>query len=319
MNWKQPKVYTVKHKSEDVRMDSRSGGIFTALSDKILSEDGVVYGCILTKDFLAVHARAENVEERDKMRGSKYIQSKLGDTFKKVQEDLDAGRKVLFSGTSCQVDGLKHYLGNEYNNLLCVDIVCHGVPSKKVWKAYLSWQEKKNKSTAIKVDFRNKRDYGWYDHVETVFFENGKSVSSRIFKNLFYGHTILRPCCYECPYKSVLHPGDITIADYWGIENAAPGFADNKGVSLVLINNEKGMGTFETVKNQLIFKQTKIEDSLQPPLKAPFPKPANRETFWSDFESKSFDFIAKKYGDYGLKNELKTFMGRIKRKVKGGS
>ena len=135
MNWKQPKVYAVKHKSEDVRMDSRSGGIFTALSDKILSEDGVVYGCILTKDFLAVHARAENVEERNKMRGSKYIQSKLGDTFKKVQEDLDAGRRVLFSGTSCQVDGLKHYLGNEYNNLLCVDIVCHGVPSKKVWKA----------------------------------------------------------------------------------------------------------------------------------------------------------------------------------------
>ena len=106
MNWKQPKVYAVKHKSEDVRMDSRSGGIFTALSDKILSEDGVVYGCILTKDFLAVHARAENVEERNKMRGSKYIQSKLGDTFKKVQEDLDAGRRVLFSGTSCTKENL---------------------------------------------------------------------------------------------------------------------------------------------------------------------------------------------------------------------
>lgn len=316
MNWNLPEVYAVKHKSEDIRMNSRSGGIFTALSDKTLSEGGVVYGCILTKDFLAVHSRAENVEERNKMRGSKYIQSKLGDTFKNVKEDLDTGRKVLFSGTSCQVDGLKHYLCKEYHNLLCVDIVCHGVPSKNVWKAYLNWQERKNNSKVVEVDFRNKRDYGWYDHVETVYFENGVSVSSRIFKNLFFGHTILRPCCYECLYKSIIHPGDITIADYWGIENAAPGFADDKGVSLVLINNEKGKIAFETVKNQLIFKNTKIEDSLQPPLKAPFPKPVNREKFWSDFESKSFDSIVKKYGGYGLKNKIKTFMGLIKRKLK---
>ena len=317
MNWKRPKVYAVKHKSEEVRMNSRSGGVFTALSDWIFSEVGVVYGCVLTQDFLAVHTRAENVEERNKMRGSKYIQSKLGDTFKRVQEDLDTGKKVLFSGTSCQVAGLRQYLRKEYNNLLCVDIVCHGVPSKKVWKAYLGWQEKRNKSVTTGVDFRNKKDFGWYDHVETLYFENGKPISSRVFKNLFMGDTILRPCCYECPYKSVMHPGDITIADYWGIENAAPGFADNKGVSLVLINNEKGEKALENVEEQLIIKRTKIEDSMQPPLKAPFPRPINRDVFWSDFKSKSFDFIAKKYGGYGLKNEIRTFVGLIKRKVKG--
>lgn len=318
MNWEQPKAYAVKHKNEDVRTNSRSGGAFTALSDQVLSEAGVIYGCVLTKDFLAMHVRAENTEERNKMRGSKYIQSKLGDTFKRVQEDLDAGRNILFSGTSCQVAGLKRYLLKENDNLLCVDIVCHGVPSKKVWVNYLHWQEKKNHSAIIEADFRNKKDFGWYDHAETLYFANGKSASSRVFKNLFYGHTILRPCCYECPYKSVIHPGDITIADYWGIEKAAPGFADNKGVSLVLINNEKGERVFENVKEQLILKQTKLEDSLQPPLKAPFPKPKNREIFWNEFESKSFDSIARKYGGYGFKNEVKTFLGKVKRKMKGG-
>ena len=141
MNWKQPKVYAVKHKDEATRAASRSGGIFTALSDQVLSNGGVIYGCILTDDFNAVHIRADSTEERNRMRGSKYIQSRLGNTFKNVKVDLDAQRSVLFSGTSCQVAGLEKYLGKEYDNLFCVDIVCHGVPSKKVWDAYLHWHK----------------------------------------------------------------------------------------------------------------------------------------------------------------------------------
>ena len=248
MNWKQPKVFAVKHKDESTRAASRSGGIFTALSDQVLSNGGVVYGCVLTDKFDAVHIRADNEEDRNRMRGSKYIQSKLGDTFKSVRADLDAQKSVLFSGTSCQVAGLKKYLGKEYKNLLCVDIVCHGVPSPKVWKEYLYWQEKKHKSKIVKVDFRNKKDYGWRAHKETLICENGKSVDSTVFTTLFYGHGILRPSCYECPYKSVMHPGDITIADYWGIEKAAPEFDDNKGVSLVLVNSEMGALILNSVK-----------------------------------------------------------------------
>ena len=316
MNWSQPKIYAVKHKDEEIRAASRSGGIFTALSDLVLDDGGIVYGCVLTEDFAAVHIRAENVAERNRMRGSKYIQSRLGDTFKNVQKDLDAGKYVLFSGTSCQVAGLKQFLKKEYGNLFCVDIVCHGVPSTAVWKSYLHWQEQKNHSKAIKVDFRNKKDFGWHDHVETIEFENGKSVSSRVFRNLFYGHMILRPSCYECPYKSVMHPGDITIADYWGIEKAAPEFDDNKGVSLVLVNNKAGENTFERVKDKLIWKQTELKDSMQPPLKAPFPKPDNREQFWVDFQNKPFEYVAKKYGGIGVKNDVKTFLRKIKRKIK---
>ena len=316
MNWKQPKVYAVKHKDEDTRAASRSGGVFTALSDQVLSKGGVVYGCILTEDFNAVHIRADDMEERNRMRGSKYIQSKLGDTFKNVKVDLDAQKSVLFSGTSCQVAGLKKYLGKKYSNLICVDIVCHGVPSAKVWNEYLNWQAQKNKSNIVSVDFRNKKDFGWHDHVETIRFENNRVVNRKVFTNLFYGHNILRPSCYECPYKSVMHPGDITIADYWGIEKAASEFDDNKGVSLVLINNESGAGVFEIVKERLIWKQTKLEDSLQPPLKAPFPKPHNREQFWRDFKNKPFEYIAKKYGGIGLMNKSKIFLRKIKRKIK---
>uniref|UniRef100_UPI003FF10B97 Coenzyme F420 hydrogenase/dehydrogenase, beta subunit C-terminal domain n=1 Tax=Ruminococcus bromii TaxID=40518 RepID=UPI003FF10B97 len=185
MNWKQPKVYAVKHKDESTRAASRSGGIFTALSGQVLSNSGVVYGCILTDDFNAVHIRADSTEERNRMRGSKYIQSRLGNTFKNVKVDLDAQRSVLFSGTSCQVAGLEKYLGKEYDNLFCVDIVCHGVPSKKVWDAYLHWQEQKNHSKISSVDFRNKKDFGWHDHVETLYFENGSLRAAGSSKSFF--------------------------------------------------------------------------------------------------------------------------------------
>lgn len=317
MNWKQPKVYAVQHKSETVRAASRSGGIFTAVSDWVLAENGVVYGCVLDESFCAVHVRAEGIEDRDRMRGSKYIQSKLGDTYKNIRKDLMDGRLVLFTGTSCQVAGLRQYLGIEYANLYCVDIVCHGVPSPKVWNEYMSWQEKKNKSKVKNVDFRNKKDYGWRAHKETLTFENGKNLSSNVFTSLFYGHSILRPSCYECPYKSVMHPGDITIADYWGIEKAAPEFDDNKGVSLVLLNNETGAKVFESVKGYIKWIETRLEDSMQPPLKAPFPEPDNRNVFWRDFSSKNFDYVAKKYAGAGSMNKMKGILGIIKRKLIG--
>lgn len=317
MNWKQPKVYAVLHKSEVVRAASRSGGIFTAVSDWILKQNGVVYGCVLDESFRAVHIRAVCAKDRDRMRGSKYIQSKLGDTCKNVRKDLTNGRIVLFTGTSCQVAGLKQYLGKEYENLLCVDIVCHGVPSPKVWDEYLHWQEEKNTARVLKVDFRNKIDFGWRAHKETLTFENGKSVSSNVFTTLFYGHSILRPSCYECPYKSVMHPGDITIADYWGIERAAPELDDNKGVSLVLVNDENGEIVFDLVKDSLRWKATRLEDSMQPPLKAPYPEPNNRDTFWSDFSNRSFGYVAKKYAGAGFISKIKRGFVKIKRKLIG--
>lgn len=313
MNFNKPMVYAVRHSNENIRAASRSGGIFTALSDKILLNGGVIYGCVLSENFTAIHIRAERAEERNRMRGSKYIQSKLGETFRNVEADLEAERRVLFSGTSCQVVGLKKFLGKEYEKLICVDIVCHGVPSTKVWETYLEWLEQKKRSKIVEVDFRNKKIFGWRDHVETICFENGKTVNSKVFTSLFYGHSILRPSCYECLYKSIVHPGDITIADYWGIEKAAPEFDDNKGVSLVLVNNEIGMKMFDSIKGNVEWKQTKLEDSMQTPLYKPFPKPDDREKFWKDFSENSFEYIARKYGGFSL---IKRIKERVKKTIK---
>ena len=315
--YKKPFTFAVKHRNEDTRMASRSGGIFTALSDKVLSEGGVVYGCVMENNFVAVHTRAEDQRERDRMRESKYIQSDLRDTFKLVKADLDAGMNVLFSGTSCQAAGLKSVLGKEYRNLLIVDIVCHGVPSPYVWGEYLKWQEKKNGSEVLSVEFRNKRDFGWNTHIESLYLKNGKQVNSSVFKTMFYGHTILRPSCYKCPYKDIIHPGDITIADYWGIQNAAPAFDDNKGVSLVLVNNDKGKESFDAVSDQIEFIETRLEDSMQPPLIAPFPRPANREAFWRDLREKEFSQVVDTYGTISkkvlFKRRIKKLLGFLYR------
>lgn len=313
MEVKYPLCYAVKHKSKEVIEKSRSGGIFTAISDYVLENNGVVYGCILTEDFKAKHIRVSNKNDRNLMRGSKYIQSELGDTFKKIQKDLQSGTFVLFSGTSCQISGLRNFLQKDYDNFICIDIVCHGVPSPLVWKKYLEWQEKRNKGKVIDVDFRNKKTFGWGDHKESLLLDDGKIIHSDVFKNLFCNHQILRPSCYKCPFKSIMHPGDITIADYWGIEKAAPEMNDNKGTSLVLINNDKGNKYFKLIQQSINSIETKIEDSLQPPLVAPFPKPNDRDKFWKDFNKKSFSYIAFCYGENG--NVIKKIFRRVKRKL----
>lgn len=165
------------------------------------------------------------------------------------------------------------------------------------------------------MSFRNKQKFGWHSHIETLEFDNGEEVNSKVFANLFYGHTILRPSCYECPYKSIMHPGDITIADYWGIENVVPDFDDNRGVSLVMINNKNGEKIFGAVKCSIEWRQTRIEDSMQPPLKYSFPEPSNRQQFWRDFSEKKFDYIAKKYGGVGFINAVNKKMNNIKYKL----
>lgn len=314
MDYVEPLLYAVKHKVEDVRLSSRSGGIFTALTDIVLKNGGIVYGCVLNEKFEAVHVRADNFETRNKMRGSKYIQSKIGETFKQAKEDLENNKKVLFSGTSCQIAGLKSFLKKEYKNLICIDIACHGVPSPRVWNSYIKWLEEKN-GKCIDVDFRNKKDFGWKDHVETLIFnKQGKKIkiNNRIFVNMFYSHDILRPSCYYCPYKSVKHPGDITIADYWGIDEAVPEFNDNKGVSLVFINNDVGKELFDKVENDIIFKKTKIEKCMmRQAYIGPFPKPSTREKFWNDYRKYPFKKIAKRYDG----NSIKSRIQKISRKV----
>lgn len=278
-------TYAVKHKNIDIRKDSRSGGFFTEVSNLFLDKGGVIYGSILDCNMAVKHIRADSKAERDKMRGSKYVQSVIEpELYKQVKIDLMNGLPVLFTGTSCQIAAVRSYLVHDYPNLFCLDIVCHGVPSPMVFRDIVHYWERKKNRRVLDFNFRNKK-YGWNTHVETIYFEGGKSKNSCLFTELFYQHNILRPSCFVCPYKSLKHPGDITIADYWGIDQAAPGFNDNCGVSLVLVNSECGEKVFEQIQSMGMIEcvKTEIEKSMQPPLRAPFKKPDGREQFWKDY------------------------------------
>ena len=304
-------TYIVKQKDLNSRMKSRSGGVFAAVSDRVLEAGGVVYGCALDENFNAYHRRTATKEERDLLRGSKYVQSDMKEAMKEALNDLKAGRIVLFSGVPCQVAGMKSICPEKYrDNLLCMDIVCHGVPSPAVWNSYKDYMQKKYHGKITDVDFRNKRKHGWWEHIESVKI-HGLEVDSQIYKNLFYEHNILRECCYECPYKSLERQGDITIADAWGIAQAAPEFDDNKGVSLVLCSTEKGQEWLELGLQDCEFRECDIKDYMQEPLMRSFEKPENYEEFWNDYFSKDFGKIVKAHYEDSTKTRIKWRLKRI--------
>ena len=238
----EPKAYAAKNIDEGIRMKSRSGGVFPALAERIISMNGTVYGAVFDNDFYVKHVRADNIADCKPMQGSKYIQSRMHGVLNNILTDLSAGKCVMFSGTSCQVQAIKQAVPKKYHDkLFLVDIVCHGVASPLIWKDFIQMIALHNLGKITGVNFRNKNKYGWKAHVETVEV-SGVEYDSRVFTNFYYNHLILRPSCYECAYKQYVHPGNITLADFWGIDTAVTGFNDDKGVSLVLVNNERGGG-----------------------------------------------------------------------------
>lgn len=301
-------TYAVKHKDFNTRINSRSGGIFTALSDYILNNNGVVYGVGYKENFVVCYKRAESKEERNGFRGSKYVQSELNDIFKQVKNDLENNRWVLFSGTPCHVVGLVKFLGKKkYDKLLLVDIVCHGVPSPKTFRDYIEYVEKKHNGKVTNFDFRDK-SFGWNTHIES-FIINDKKYSSEIYTNLFYSHLGFRESCYTCQVANLNRPSDITIADCWGIAKNRPDIDDNKGVSLVIVNTEKGKSIQEKILSDLEYYVIDINDYMQPQLKGPNKRSKKVDAFWDDYLNNGFTYIAKKYGTI-------SFFDRVKGKIK---
>ena len=286
-----------RHRDEEILKVSRSGGLFTAISDYILDKNGIVYGCKMEGYSRAIHARAATKEERDKFRESKYIQSEIGECYLNVKTDLEEQRIVLFTGTGCQIAGLRKYLiqtSTDMSGLYTIDNICHGVPSPKVWNAYLQWLENKYHSKIINVTFRDKR-FGWASHFETVELRRRKKTAA-IFRNMFSNHYILRPSCYKCPFSNMQRQGDITLGDAWGIENTTSQFNDNKGCSLIILNSDKGTDLFNKILDKIFTETVDINDYMQPNLKGPSYKPNNREEFWVDFLGEDFEAVMKKYG-----------------------
>lgn len=294
-----PEVYAARHKNMQEVETSRSGAAFIAISDWILNQDGVVYGVGYTDHFRVVHKRATTREERNEFKGSKYVQSDLGDIFRQVKQDLKDGRIVLFSGTPCQTAGLKSFISKTLqNNLFLVDIVCHGVPSPYIWRDYIEYLEKKYGDRIVKVNFRDKEEFGWSAQIESYDFMNIGRRYSTIFTSMFYHYVMFRSSCAICPFTNTSRPSDMTIADYWGWNRADKEInLDNKGVSLILINTLKGKLMFDSVRDKMNVISSTLEKCMQPSLQKPFIVSPYRSQFERDYASRGLIYVLKKY-DY---------------------
>lgn len=300
------KYYIVKHKDREIRLDSRSGGIFTAITDLVLEQNGIVYGCKLNEKMGAFHDSAITKIDRDQMRGSKYIQSHMGENFKKIYLELQKGMTVLFSGTPCQVAGLKS-LCNSCNSgeLICIDTACHSVASPNMWRAYISYLENEYSGKVTKFNFRNKLKFGWANHIES-FEINGKEYSSSLFAQLYSSNLIGRESCFSCPYKSLKRYSDITIADAWGVDNLNDkDFNDDMGVSLAFANSEKGEQILIDALRECEYREVNIMDYGQPALEKAFSKPKKYNNFWENMQKYGcHTFFLKKNKKIILKNKL---------------
>lgn len=296
-------AYGGRLNDSELLSESQSGGAFYALSEIILDRGGVVYGAILKNNTDACHVRAVTKECRDLMRKSKYIQSRIGDTFKLAKQDLENGRDVLFSGTPCQIEGLKRYLKRDFSNLVTVDIVCHGVPSPLVWNDYLKYIENKTGSIINNVLFRDKT-FGWGSHIESFSLNNRRHLNKDIFKNLFYDHLILRESCFNCPYARIERISDLTIGDFWGWPYEE--MNDKKGISLILVNSSKGETLLNNAADLLQLKEVSIDQTLQPQLKHPAERPKEVDLFRTYYSEFGFERSAKRFKAMGIKNRIRN-------------
>lgn len=294
-NETEPLVYAAINNNEAVRMQSSSGGIFTLIAEYVLEHGGVVFGACFDSDWNVIHDYTETKDGLARFRGSKYVQSHVGNSFTQVKTFLDSGREVLFSGTPCQVAGLKNYLRKPYSNLFTVDLVCHGVPSPEVWKKYL--QETVSRAYGIKkkkvvnfgdyisdISFRAK-DKGWKKYNIKIIFRNGKIEMMPSFENpymkAFLSNLSLRPSCYACPTKLHHVQSDITLADFWGVNEIKPDIDDDKGCGLILINCEEKLDFLYKMNCQLLQQQLERVVEYNPCILSTVNEPANRDFFWA--------------------------------------
>lgn len=287
--------FGVKHKQDSIRMQSSSGGAFTALSDYFLEQDGVVYGCGYDKLMHLVHQRVTTKEQRDHLRGSKYAQSNVDSLFFAVQDDLIQNRQVLFVGTPCQVAGLQNFLQKEYASLLLVDLICYGVASDQLLSDYFKLLEEKKGQKILDCSFRDK-SRGWEKMTMRIQYENESEVldaSDSSFYTLFLKRLSLRPSCYECLFSNLDRPGDLTIGDFWGVEQVFANMYDQEGVSLVLVNSQKGNKVFQKLLPSLFYCETSYDKCLQQPLSCTTAAPKESVVFWETYEKKGYAFAAQ--------------------------
>ena len=307
-------TYALKNKNLEERKNSSSGGAFILLAKYILNKNGIVYGAAFDENFNVKHMRVDKTEDIQNLMASKYVQSEIGNSYLNAKKDLEAGKYVLFTGTPCQIEGLNTFLRKDYDNLYTQDIVCHGVPSPKVWNKYKEYRLKKDKEKIEKISFRNK-DNGWNNYNIKFIYKNSKfkiNHNDDKYMNAFLRNTILRDSCYNCKFKNKKRNSDITLADYWGIENINPDFYDEYGVSLITINSEKGRKLFNNIKERSVYIETDLDEAIKynPSYITSSKMDKHREEFFKRIDSMEFDKLVNKYTD------RPSFINRLNLKVK---
>lgn len=323
------RAFACINKNEEVRMSSSSGGIFTLIAEYVLDMGGVVFGAAFDNNLDVRHIEVKSKAELSRLRGSKYLQSVIGNSFRIAKKFLDEGKYVLFTGTPCQISGFKSYLGKDYDNLILQDIVCHGVPSSMVWRKYLDYRKSKinEKMNGEKMpNFRNKIS-GWYKYCVSIYFENNKEYvedhSFDIYMKAFLNDLCLRRSCYACHFKSLERESDITLADFWGVNNILPDMYDDRGTSLVLINSEKGMNILKKISCHMKYKEVDIDEAIKynPSAVRSCSIPRKRGKFMNNIRTKNFEKTVNKYAKESvilkIKILVKVTLSKIKSNIVG--
>ena len=306
------KCYVAFNKDEETRLKSSSGGIFSLIANYILEQKGLVIGTAFNDNNELKHIAIEKKKELPKLMGSKYLQSDLNNIFKYIKENIK-DKKILFVGTPCQIGGLKAFIKKDYDNLICIDLICHGVPSPKLFKKYIEELEKEN-GKLINYNFRD-NSTGWDTYSNTATFKNKTITEDRKENNymkLFLSDIALRQSCFNCNFKLGNKYSDITLGDFWGIKNHYPEMYNKSGVSAIIINTEKGNEIFKEIINNLEYKECKLEEivSGNPSIKISGKEPKNRNKFFKEIDKLSVQELSNKY------KKKFSILNKIKRKIK---
>ena len=303
------KYYGVKNNDEN-RRESSSGGVFKAVAEQIINMGGVVCAAQMDKDFRVSHSFAFNLKDIINMQRTYYVQSITWPVLKQIEAYLKEGKYVLFVGTPCQVEGVRLFIGKEYENLITVDIVCHGVPSPLVFSTFIDYL--KGKGSLQDYRFRDK-ELGWEGYTVSAVID-GKKIANSLwlesFNKMFTHNLINRPSCSMCQYTNYNRPGDITIGDFWGIDKIDSNYKDDLGISLVIVNSDKGQRVFDKL-NISECREYKQKDTQQNSLKHPATANPKRSYVFQCIQTEGYEAAAKKYGEYNIKGLAKDLLRKI--------
>lgn len=311
-------AYSLVCNDAEVVKHSSSGGAFTALSNVILDEGGIIVGSVMESDFTIHHIMTYNTELRDKMRGSKYVQSAMDDVYIVIKNALNEGKKVMFSGTPCQCGAVNSFFANKYENLYIVDFLCHGVPNNKLFKEFIEFLENKYGKRIIDYSFRSKR-YGWnaYSNTEAIMEDGtvGTRLINQSFLWFFSRNLSIRESCFHCKYRSQHRCSDVTIADFWGISKLTR-TRNYSGASLVLVNSDKGNMLINKAKRSITIKEFSYEMISHRIQVLPDLHPKHYEDFWNEYKINGYSYIACKYFNDSLMKRFDYLIRKFAKKIR---